>query len=727
MKEITRRSLLKTSLTTGSLLAASPLLDFSKWAAAAAEAPVEVRPSLCNGCSSHCGIQVHVKNGRVWKVTGHPDHGRAKGKICARANGVIGWLYDSDRLTQPLKRVGDSFQPIAYEQALDEIAAKLKAVLAKDGPGAVFYEHNPRETATFYAKRFMWAIGAPTVMAHDAACKMGMMVGFTNIVGAVPGSDLANSKYIMLIGRNPAEGIRTSVATALSTALQKGAKVVTVDPRLSASGALAAEWVPIRPGTDLALVLAMCNVLVSEKLYDADFVAKNSVGFDKFAAALAPYTPAWAAPITDIPAETISRLARELAAAKPNCVVDPSWKGAFGANYNNSTETARAVGALNALLGNLGQPGGLTFDAGAKFGSLDPAKYPAPKEPEIPRTDGAGVPGEYPLAPEEGLPHVVAQKAIEGKVKAGIIRHHNPVKNFPDTKHMTDAYKALDLLVVIDTHLTETAMLAHYILPEPSFLEREELVETIAGAKPTVATRTVVVPKVNADTHTFPEIIAGLAKRLGLEKYFNFTLDELNTARVAPLGLTLADLRAKGSLMLDVPAAPPGMPKLKTASGKVEFTSAKFAKAGFSEVPGWIPPKVMPDPKNPQSFRLIFGKQGYQSHSATANLPYLLQISKDYAADRLWMNAKRAAQLGIADGDWVVVKATTATGKIQVKVTERLHPDAVYLPGGYGNWSPYLTRAKGYGLNVGSFAPYQAEPMSGHAMTMESIVEIQKA
>lgn len=728
MTTITRRSLLKTGLTTGALLAAAPLLDLKHWAEAAAEGPVQVVPSLCNGCSSHCGLLAHVKNGRLWKVTGHPDHNRSKGKLCARAHGATTWLYDSDRLTQPLKREGDTFKPISYGQALDEIAAKLKAVLDQYGPSALFFAHNPRETGIFYGTRFMHALGAPTILTHNASCNVPSTVGFGSIIGTAPGADLAHSKYILLIGRNPAEGIRTTYATALAKALESGAKVVAIDPRLSASGSLATEWVPIRPGTDLALILAMCNVLIRENLYDARFIAENSTGFDKFASAVSACTPEWAASITDIPAETITRLARELAAAKPNCVVDPSWKGAWGANYANSSETARAAGALNALLGNLGQPGGLSFSGAPKFGNLDPARYPGPKKPTIPRTDGAGVAGEFPLAPSSnGLPHVLMQKAKEGKVKAGIIRHHNPVRNFPDPKHMQEGMKALDLLVVIDTHLTETAMMADYILPEPSFLEREEVIEAVPGSKPTIAMRAKVVDKLHAGTLGFDEIIVGLAKRMGIGHYFNFTLDELNAARLAPLGISLAEMKQKGSITLDVPSPAPGMPKLKTPSGKVEFASAKYVKLGFDEVPKWTPPKVMPDPKNPKSFRLIHGKQGYHSHTATANIPHLLQITKDYDFERLWMNAGRAKALGIADGDLVVVRSQLAARKVRVKVTERLHPDAVYLPMGYGNWSPYLKRANGFGVSMNDFVPFQTEPLSGHTMMMEVAVEVEKA
>lgn len=726
MTAMTRRRFLGTGLTTGALMAAAPLLDMKAWAAAAQQADVQVIPTLCNGCSSHCGMLAHVRNGRLWKVTGHPDHGRSKGKLCARAHGAVFWLYDPDRLSRPLKRTGDRFVPISWDQALDEIAARLREILAAHGPGAVFFAHNPRETGVFYGGRFMQALGAPTVMTHNASCNTPLTTAYGAMFGTVPGADLSNARFILLIGRNPAEGIRTSYSAALVRAVETGARVVTVDPRLSAAGAIASEWVPIRPGTDLALLLAMMNVMIRENLYDAQFVAQHTRGFAELAASVTEYTPEWAAPITDIPAATITRLARELAAARPNCVVEPGWKGAFGANYANSTETARAVGAINALLGNLGQPGGLTFDGAPAFGKLPASQAPEPPKPTVPRSDGAGIPGEFPLAPTSaGLPHVAARKMQEGKLRAGIIRHHNPVRNFPDPAHMTAGMRALDLLVVIDTHMTETARLAHYVLPEPSFLEREEVVEAVPGRKATICIRNQVVPRLYSETRTFDEIIVGLAQRMGLGKYFTFTLDELNAARIAPLGLSLAELKARGAIPIDMPAAA-GVPKLKTASGKVELALPRWAQAGFSAVPRWIPPRVAPDPNRPDQFRLIHGKQGYHSHTATANIPHLLQITRDHGAERLWINARRAAALGIKDGDVVQVRSALATRQIRVKVTERLHPDAVYLPAGYGNFSPGLTRANGFGISMNDLVPFQAEPVSGHAMMMEVVVELQK-
>ncbi len=725
MKKISRRTFLKGLTVTGAAIAANPVFDMNKWARAQGGAPVKLIPSLCNGCSSHCGMWVHVKGDRVWKATGHADHPRSRGKLCARAHGSLSWLYDPNRVTVPLKRVADSFVPVSWEEAMTDVAARLKSILDTAGPSAVFYAHNPRQTGVFYGQRFMDAIGAPTVCTHNAACNTSLTRGFDETFGWTPGTDMGGAKYILCIGRNFGEGIRTSQATSLMAALARGTKVVCVDPRLSTTAAIASEWIPIRPGTDLALVLAMSNVLINEDLYDKEFIKNSAVGFEEFAAANKPFTPEWAAPLTDIPADTIRRMAREMANARPNCHIDPSWKGAFGTNYINSTQTARAVGLLNALLGNVGAPGGLTNFASIPFGSLSREKHPAPARPTIPRSDGVGVKGEFPLATSHGLPHVLAKKSMEGKVKAGIIWHFNPVRNFPDRKHMMDGYRKLDLLVVIDTHLRETGMVATHILPECTFLERGEVVEGYPGRRPVIATRVPAVPKLHPLTRSYPEIITDLANRLGLGRFFNFTLDEVNEARIAPLKVSLATLKERGSVILDAVEVPP-VPPFTTASKKVDFFSKRLADNGFAPCPVWEPPLVEPDRKNPASFRLIHGKQGYHSHTATISIPHLLQISKDYDAERLWINADRARALGIKDGDTVVVTSKLASQKVGVKVTNRLHPEAAYLPAGYGTFSPFQPNANGYGISPNDFVPFLTEPLVGHAMMHEVVVEIRK-
>ena len=719
---ITRRQFLKGAAAISALFAtgcATRALDFDEWARGQEAAGIVLKPSFCNTCSSHCGMWIHVKNGRAWKVTGHEVHNRSVGRLCARAHAGLAWVYDPGRVRTPLKRTGaQTFTPITWEQAAEEIGAKLRATVAAGQSRGIFWGHNPRQSGVFYGTRFMHALNSRTVVTHNAACNTAITCGFANTLGRTPTSDLRRSNYLMLIGRNYGEGIRTSQATHFSEALaREGAKVVCVDPRMSASAALADEWIPIRPGTDLAFVLAMCHVVIREDLYDKEFIAEHAEGFDRFLETIDQYTPEWAAAISDIDAATIRRLARELAANRPSCLVDPSWKGAFGANYANCTETVRAVAYLNALMGSVGRPGGLSIGSSMSpgFGALDTAMHPAPTMPTTPRLDGAGAGEEFPLAPiPQGLPHNIAKRALAGEVRVGFIRHFNPVRNFPDFEHMRRGFESMDMLVVLETHMTETALCADYILPECSFAEREEVIENHGNS---IAIRTIAVEKVYPETKSLDEIIPLLADRAGVGQFFNFTLDELNRARLAPLGITLEEMRAQGTI--NVPTTPNSMLP-------VRFFNEAFVQNGFNGVAGWLEPATGFRVTGNQ-FRILNVKQGYHSHTATANIPQLGQITLDYNTQRVWMNTSRAAALGIADNDWIELTSSLGTVRGQVMVTERIHPDAIAVPGGYGNRTPYFElSAQIGGVSPNDLVPFQMEAISGHAMLQEVLATVRR-
>lgn len=721
-KGISRRSFIKTGIAAGTILTVGSWLSFEDWLQASEQAEIKVTPSLCNACSSRCGVFVHVKNGRLWKVSGNPDHPRSRGRICARAHGYTESIYSPDRITQPLKRKDDEFVPITWEEAYKEIASKLKKIISDHGTESVFYMENPKESGKFYGWRFMDALGVATRCSHHATCSNSRDSAFEFTLGGVPSADVSASKYLVFVGRSYADGIRPSSMLSLLSAKEKGAKIIVIDPRYNNTAPLADKWLPIRPGTDLAMLLAIAHVLIKEELYDKEFVYTNGVGFDEFAVEMSKYTPEWAAEITGLAAEDIIEIAQGLGKNKPKCLIEPSWKGAFGCNYENSTETGRIVALINAMLGNIGRFGGLIFGKSAKLGKLDPEKHPEPEKAKGPRLDGAGK--ENPLIiTSKGAPQLVMEKAKEGKAKAGFINHFNPVRNFPDPQHMTDGFKSLDLLVVTEIVMSETALLADYILPEPSFLERTEMVEKLSGKKPTLCIRAKAIETIHPDTRPFPQQITELAQEMGIGQYFNFTVDDLNRASLAPLGITYEELLEKGAITID-DSLEEGFPKLKTESEKVEFVSEAFKKAGFSAVPKWIPPL-----KNPSEgeFRLIHGKQAIHSHTSTVNSPYLAQISKDYDLDRLWINGSKAKEMGLKDGDWVVMESSIATGRIQVKVTERLHPEAVYIPSHYGSYSEKLTTASNQrGLSMNDFIEYQVEAMSGAANMMEVVVKVRK-
>lgn len=729
-QSLSRRTFLKGAGVVGAGVAASQVPLRSAHAAegvAPAVAPDRIVATTCEMCGNRCGILVAMKDGRPTYITGNPDHPKSKGKVCAKGIAGLRELTNPDRIRQPLKRVADDrYEPISWEQAYAEIGARYREVVAQTGPGAVFWVTHPKPTQA-WEDRLLAALGSPNSFTHSSACYTARDVGFIATLGQLPSSDFGASRYMVFVGRNPVEALVPGQIVSIAKARSKGAKIVVVDPRYNNTAMIADDWLKIRPGTDLALLLAWANVLVTENLYDAEFVAQYGSGFEQFAAMIQQYTPEWAAAITDIPAETIERIAQEMAAAKPAVFIDPSWHGAFGSQYINSTQTARAVAILNALLGNINRAGGLIFAKSAKLGNLDPEKYPAPPEPELPRADGAGEKDGYPVAiAHKGLVQAIPELIEQGKLRVGFMYHMNLARSIPDRQRAVAALKKLDLFVAIDPYPSETAMLAHYILPESLYLERDEMVDGVSSKEPVVAVRQKVVEPA-FDTRPAAQILIELAQALGVGEYFNFTLEEYNNARLAPLGLTFADLKEMGV----APAGDKweeGMPaELKTPSKKVEFYSTKFEKAGYDPLPNWQPPLTAPVAGDPSSFRLIHGHQAVHTHASSANNVQLMGFTRRYKLERLWINDARAAALGIGDGDWVVVSNELATGTVRAHVTAGIHPESVFLPGAYGRFSPQLAIANGFGLAPNDFTAYANEPIAGHAMMSEVIVSVRAA
>ncbi|MBT9252227.1 MAG: molybdopterin-dependent oxidoreductase [Brockia lithotrophica] len=717
-EKFTRRTFLK--LTAGAAAAASlGTLSFRAWQKAQAEEKDDVRvvPTLCDGCSNHCGIYVETKNGRIWRVTGIPEHPKSKGKVCARGQGVIMTPYLRNRVTQPLKRQPDgSFVPISWEDAYREIGERLREILAKYGPRSVGHVSYDYPMYVWYGRRLMYALGSPNVFTHRTSCNPARNVGFKHTVGGVPGADIENSRYMVFIGRNLAEGITPSEVLSLSRARRKGAQIILVDPRVNNTYQMATKWVPIRPGTDLAFVLALAHVLIREELYDVEFVREYGYGFEHFAQEVEGYTPEWAEEITGVPKATILEIARGLGKNRPRAFIHPSWRGAFGSQYQNSADTARAVALVNALLGNYQKEGGLTFFPSPEFGSLDPERHPAPPKPTLARVDA-----EWPLIGD--VVSAIPDKILAGDLKALIVAHGNPVMDYNNPTIAREAYASLELLVAIDPFLSETAEVAHYVLPEVSYLERDEMVEGLSGRKPVVAFRQQVIDKVHPETKPAWEIYNGLAEAAGVGQYFNFTLDELNEAMLAPLGLSLAEVKAKGTVVLNQPSSL-GTPKFATPTGKVEFYSTAFADAGFSPIPKWTPPLVMPDPAKGE-FRLINGKQAYHSHTNTTRNPYLLSLTESFAGDRLWINRRVAERMGLKEGDWVEVRSEVGKGRARVHLTEAIHPECVFIYAPYGGLAKD-NPGKNFAFSFFELVPHRLDPISGSPMVQDFAVTVHK-
>jgi len=709
-------------------LASVGTLSFSEWntgtAIAAAEGSETRTPTLCNGCSNKCGLWINTKDGRITTVEGNEDHPYSKGTVCARGHGFAQFTYAKDRVTEPLKRLDNGeFEAISWEQAFSEIGQRVKDIESKYGAESIAFIRDPRPNVDYYGQRFINALGSPNWYTHGAACNLSLTAGYGATLGGSFSADVANAKMIMFIGRSYADGIRPSAVKGLADlAESRKAKIVMVDPRYNASCRFADQWVPILPGNDLAFVLGMCNVLITEDLYDHAFVETNVIGFDEFKAEVAQFTPEWAQEKCDVPADTIRQLARDMAKAAPAAVIEPSWRAAFGCAHRNSFETARAVAAFNALLGNFGQKGGALMTGSPALGTMDTTKFPAVPKPSGKRVGDA----EFPLT-AAGMGSAVAalDAAMNGKLHAFFFCQSNAAKGYAQPAKWAEGLEKTDLVVDVEVQMSETALLSDYILPECSYLERLEVPELMGGKSYAVALRAPAVEIVHPDTKPLPEIIAGLAEACGVGDYFPYTIDELVDAQLASIGVTRGDLMAKGVVPLEGSKFAYGtVPTFKTASKKIELKSDKVGAAGLNPVITWIEPKAKPAA---DEFYFIGGKQSIHCHTQSVNIESLMDVTKTYGLERLWMNADDAAKLGITEGDTVEISSTEHTGTVGVHVTELLRPGVVYTPTHYGCTSPYLTNAYGVGICMPDFVPFDMEPGTGATMSEEVTVKIRKA
>ncbi len=732
MRQFNRRTFLKASAAAAVVSSVPLYVSFNNYKKAAEDATVHKIPSFCQGCTSYCGIIAHVKNDRLWKIEGHPIHLKSRGHLCARGHGMADYAYSKDRIQHPWKR-GDNgeFEKISWDQAFKEIGEKLKDIVKKySGNSVVWMEHGSHRKP--YVDRLFDKIGSPNFVTQYSTCFNSKTNAWQQMVGGTLSGDHQKSKYIIFEGRNFAGGIVPNGMNLITKAKEQGTKILVIDPRYSEIAKIADEWLPIRPGTDLAFRLAMANVLISEGLYDKVFVKKYVDGFDEFWKYNKHNTPEWAEEITGISAQKIREIAREFAKNAPQAFIEPGWHG-LHAHYLNSTQTAQMAIILNALVGNFYQRGGLMPSATVTLGHLELPEVFGPEKGD--RVDGAGVDGEFKtVEPARGISHLIANKVAEGKVKAVFVCNNNPLRTSPspeEQKQLKDA----DLVVSINIDWNETSYhAAHYILPEHYYLERYEHPYTVSGhithEHPQIALRQPVIKPLH-DSKNIIDILDGIAKGMGYNDLYPFTVEDDIKAAIAPLGITFEQLKKAGTI--EFPATlktgfpiNKGKPALKTKSGKIQFSAELFKLDGKIGVPTWIAPKVMPDSSKADEFRLIHGKQPWHSHAMTNNNNYLMAMSERYDGMSMWMNTARANKLGIKNGDTVTMESSIAKKEVKVKVTELIHPDCVWVPSTYGGYSPKNTTAYNVGVNFNDFIPVMVEPWSGSTMSQEVVVKIRK-
>jgi thiosulfate reductase/polysulfide reductase chain A len=672
--------------------------------------------SLCEMCVWRCGLLAKVKDGRVVKLDGNPEHPHSKGKLCPRGQAGIMTTYDPDRVLTPLIRVGrrgeGKFRKASWEEALDLVASQMLTIKEKYGAEAMVFS-STHNLSQVQFENLLQAFGSPNYGTQRSLCFNAMIVANLMTYGMEePARTYDRLKYIILTGRNLAEAISNSETGELIEAIDLGAKLVALDPRFTKTAAKAAEWLPIRPGTDLAFHLALINVVIGEQLYNRGFVEAYTQGFDELAASIGSYTPEWASPITEIPADTIKRIAREFAAAAPYALAHNGWRTS---NFVNSFQTERAIAILNALVGNWARtlhPGG-----GEEGGGL--GKPPQPAYPRISALRLDGVPWKYPLVP---LKIGVFQQLRDSIVEANPYRAHgwfisrqNPVLSIPDRQRTLSAMASMDFIATVDIIMNDTAWFSDVVLPEASYLERYDPLSVIGNRA--FIRQPVIQPQGEARSALW--IYKQLGNRLGISDFFQYENEEdYLKQQIAPLGVSLDEVRARG--FVNLPESGTDAFRWNTPSGKIELKSATLESTGFPGLPSWEEP---PAPVAGQ-FYLLTGKGARQTQFGTQNNQLLHKYDDE---PHVWMNARTAAQMGLRDSD--MVEVTSEVGKVFVRLlaTQAIRSDCVFMQPGFGHLSKGLTTAYGLGSSDSDLHVTYTDPVSGGQALSQTFVSVKKA
>ncbi len=687
--------------------------------------------SICGMCAVRCPVSVTVEGKEPVWIEGNSNDGGMGKSLCAKGGATLSQRLDSQRPTSPMIRTGErgegQWKHVSWDEAFDYITDKLKGIIAKDGARSVIFSDRGGPFADL-RKAFMKAIGSPNYHNHDCTCGRNTHHASKSVYGLGRKGfayDYKNANHIVLFGRNITESIKVKEAKGFIKGVNNGAHVTYIDPRVTNTTGKATRYWQIKPGTDYALLLGITHYILKKEYYDKAFVKKWVTGLPKLKTFLKPYTPEWAEKETGISADEIKAFCEEINEDRPKVIFHPGW---MLARYSDSFYASRMIHILNALMGSIEIPGGLFYpktpkDAGSAGLKSLGADIPAPEEKE--RADGCGT--RYPHFDKgPGMFQLVYEAIETGKpypIKAYFVHRHNPLIALPDSDEQKRILNKLDLIVATDVYFSEIAWFADVILPESTYIERDSILRTEKGLKPGFGRRQKCVEPIN-DTKAGWEIYVELAKRMGKGEYFPYeSIEDIWNYQLQDTKVKIEDFDEKGFVKLAKDPIWYDRSKLKfgTDSGKIEIVNKKWEDMGIPCLQPYEPPA---EPAGNGEYRLIFGRCGFQAHGMHHNNPILSQL---LGSNKLWINADEAARLGIGDGDEVEVVAGDTKGTIEAKVTDFIHPQAVFMLHGFGKDIPAQERAFGKGLADQVFMKGQLkkwDKAGGGISLMESFVTV---
>jgi len=732
----------------------------------------EVERVDATACASHCGgsclMKVHVKDGVIIRIE-TDDGEEPQLRCCLRGRAYRQRVYAPDRIKYPLKRVGPrgkgEFTRVSWDEAVGLVASELRRVKETYGPSAILVKTGGGDVTLLHGtgriiERLLNLFGGYTgTWAYHSweAATFASVVTYGTIAVANTRDDLLNSRWILMWGWNPSDTIQSTNTTwYLAQAREKGAKIVSVDPRYTdTTAAFADEWIPIKPSTDAAMMIAMAYVMIKENLQDQAFLNRYAVGFEQYREYVLggidgiPKKPEWAEGITGVPAATISRLAREYATIKPAALIAGIAPGrtAFGEQYH------RAALVLAAMTGNVGIHGGEC--GGRCLGDQYPFNtYPFQLGPlmevGVNRVDAEAplqkialkryTVGDRIVPRSSARVHIsrLADALLKGRAggypsdyKLFYVTNSNPVDQLPYAKKWVEALNKLEFMVVQEQFMTSTARFADIIFPVSTFLEKNDIIAS--GATPFYGYLKKVIEPM-PETKSQLEIAMALAERLGIRD-FNVKTDEEWVKEIVS-GSVIPDyeeFKRKGvyRIKLSEPyvafreqiEAPESHP-FPTASGKIEIYSQDLADMNDPLLPP-IPKYIEPweGPEDPLSkkypLQLITTHFKRRAHSQFETLPWLRELQPQ----ALMISSADAQLRNISDGDLVRVFNDRGEVIVPSKVTDRIMPGVVDLP--EGAWFSPDERGVDRGGCANVLTTDRQSPCGAH-VTNTALVEVEK-
>ena len=682
-------------------------------------------PTTCEMCVNKCSLIAVVENGVVHKLNPNPASPKSRGMLCARGNAGIQQVYDPARLKKPLIRAGErgegKWRPATWEEAWDFAAKKLSAVKEKYGPQGSLWSSTESFQEIFF-KNLGLSFGSPNIVRHPTLCLASVNLAYSATFGTVPAFDLANAKYIVMSGANRFESFITpDTMDLIESTTERKARLIYLDPRFTITASKSDEWYPIKPGTDLAFILAMLHVIVGENRYDKEFVSTYTVGFDKLAEHVKSYTPEWAERETEIPAKAIVQITHEFSDAAPRAVF---YAGRRSSWYRDDFHSRRAQAILNAVVGSWDREGGMVPNGKIALGELEFFPWDDPVAPRVEEIDK-----NFPMAAKgDGVYLKLRENVLAATpypVKAWMIHKQDPMNALPDQAKTIRMLQQMDFVGVVDVQMSDTAWYADVIFPESTYLERQDPAEVMSGICPVVVYRQPVIKPLH-DTKPTLDIVQGLAKRLNLSQYFDFTIEQWVNAQLKELPLeTPVDYLKKHGIY-----APPGFPKYGTTlnaehrfvtkSGKIELFSERLQELGYDPLPIY----QSPTPPPAGMLRLILGRKAYFTHANSTNNPWLNAFDSE---NRLWLNPVTADSLGVADGQLVEATSTVGSVRLKAKITQEIRPDCTFMLHGFGKRAKWQRLTAGVGACDAQILETAWDKVSGNAALHETFVKVRRA